>query len=233
MMSQSDLSKMQYDESVPTIATRQLPRSGFVQYKLCRRRHEFISISNLLAHAPERLHAENPEDNNEKIYGKTPEESEKPRKAYIRKCRLKHEAVANSLEEAGDRLFTLRACRQASGVAHTTNAIERLREFKRRIKTQTVLPSASCSCMLFVMAMQRGSLVAALRPGGSSNGTRSPSRKSPYARRNNSGLTWRGHAGAGCASRVCLIRPGWSSSTRPPLRPIWRGCAGAAHAACD
>src|SRR3984893_16223082 len=36
MMSQSDLSKMQYDRSAPTIATRQLPRSGFVQAGLCR-----------------------------------------------------------------------------------------------------------------------------------------------------------------------------------------------------
>src|SRR6478736_7520355 len=36
MMSQSDLSKMQYYGSAPTIATRQLPRSGFVQGTLCR-----------------------------------------------------------------------------------------------------------------------------------------------------------------------------------------------------
>jgi hypothetical protein len=36
MMSQSDLSKMQYDGSAPTIATRQLPRSGFVQCALSR-----------------------------------------------------------------------------------------------------------------------------------------------------------------------------------------------------
>jgi hypothetical protein len=61
---------------------------------------------NLLAHAPERLHQEITEDYNEMIYGKTPEEIEKHRKAFIRKWRLKHEAVAISLEEAGDRLFT-------------------------------------------------------------------------------------------------------------------------------
>jgi len=36
------------------------------------------------------------------IYAKTPDEIEKHRKAFIRKWRLKHEAV----EEAGDRLFT-------------------------------------------------------------------------------------------------------------------------------
>ena len=40
-------------------------------------------------------------------------------------------------------------------------------------------------------------------------------------------------AGAGCASKVCLIRPGWSSSTRLPFRPSWRGCAGAANAVSD
>jgi hypothetical protein len=39
MMSQSDLSKMQYDGSAPTIATRQLPRSGFVLCTLCQPRH--------------------------------------------------------------------------------------------------------------------------------------------------------------------------------------------------
>jgi putative transposase len=52
---------------------------------------------NLLAHAPERLHEEITEDYNEMIYAKTPEEIEKHRKAFIRKWRLKHEAVANSL----------------------------------------------------------------------------------------------------------------------------------------
>src|SRR6202166_1059320 len=40
MMSQSDLSKMQYDGSAPTIATRQLPRSGFVQLRLCGAPHK-------------------------------------------------------------------------------------------------------------------------------------------------------------------------------------------------
>jgi hypothetical protein len=61
------------------------------------------TVHNLLAHAPERLHEEITEDYNEMIYAKTPEEIEKHRKAFIRKWRLKHEAVANSLEEAGDR----------------------------------------------------------------------------------------------------------------------------------
>ena len=39
------------------------------------------------------------------IYAATPEEIEVRRKAFIRKWRLKHRAVADSLEEAGDALF--------------------------------------------------------------------------------------------------------------------------------
>ena len=51
-------------------------------------------------------------------------------------------AVADSLEEAGDRLFTFTRLPPTQWrSARTTNAIERLHEeFKRRIKTQTVLP---------------------------------------------------------------------------------------------
>lgn len=40
------------------------------------------------------------------IYAETAAEIEKRRKAFLRKWRLKCRAVADSLEEAGDRLFT-------------------------------------------------------------------------------------------------------------------------------
>src|ERR1700723_1541283 len=50
---------------------------------------------NLLAHAPERLHEEITDDYNKMIYAETPKEIETRRKAFIRKWRLKHEAVAN------------------------------------------------------------------------------------------------------------------------------------------
>jgi transposase-like protein len=56
---------------------------------------------NLLAHAPERLHEEIGTDYSDMIYAATREEIEVRRKAFIRKWRLKHRAVA----EAGDRLF--------------------------------------------------------------------------------------------------------------------------------
>jgi putative transposase len=94
------------------------------------------------------------------IYAKTAKEIETRRKAFIRKWRLKCRAVADSLEEAGDRLFTftrLPASQWRS--ARTTNAIERLHEeFKRRIKTQTVLPSAETAAMLFWALLASGQI---------------------------------------------------------------------------
>ncbi len=67
------------------------------------------------------------------------------------RTRLKHRAVADSLEEAGDRLFTFARLPPSQWRSlRTTNAIERLHEeFKRRIKTQTVLPSADTAAMMF------------------------------------------------------------------------------------
>ncbi len=61
---------------------------------------------NLLAHAPERLHEEISDDYRDRIYAATRGEVETRRKPFIRKWRLKCRAVADSLEEAGDRLFT-------------------------------------------------------------------------------------------------------------------------------
>jgi putative transposase len=61
---------------------------------------------NLLAHAPERLHEEISADYNDMIYAGTSKEIETRRKSFLRKWRLKCRAVADSLEEAGDQLFT-------------------------------------------------------------------------------------------------------------------------------
>jgi hypothetical protein len=94
------------------------------------------------------------------IYAATREEIEACRKAFIRKWRLKHRAVADSLEEAGDRLFTFTRLPPSQWrSARTTNAIERLHEeFKRRIKTQTVLPSADTAAMLFWALLASGQI---------------------------------------------------------------------------
>jgi putative transposase len=99
---------------------------------------------NLLAHAPEKLHDEITADYTDMIYADDAKEVEQRRRTFLRKWRLKCRAVADSLEEAGDRLFTfIRLPSSQWKSVRTTNAIERLHEeFKRRIKTQTVLPSA-------------------------------------------------------------------------------------------
>jgi putative transposase len=115
---------------------------------------------NLLAHAPERLHDEVTADYNDMIYATTREEIAARRKAFIRKWRLKHRAVADSLEEAGDRLFAFTRLPPGQWRSvRTTNAIERLHEeFKRRIKTQTVLPSADTAAMLFWALLASGQI---------------------------------------------------------------------------
>src|SRR4051795_4916689 len=97
---------------------------------------------NLLAHAPDRLHEEISADYTDMIYAASAAEVAERRKAFLRKWRLKCQAVADSLEEAGDKLFTFTRLPPSQWKsARTTNAVERLHEeFKRRIKTQTVLP---------------------------------------------------------------------------------------------
>ena len=117
-------------------------------------------LRNLIAHAPERLHDEITADYNDMIYATTPEEIAVRRKAFIRKWRLKHRAVTDSLDEAGDRLFTFARLPPSQWRSlRTTNAIERLHEeFKRRIKTQTVLPSADTAAMLFWALLASGQI---------------------------------------------------------------------------
>jgi transposase-like protein len=98
---------------------------------------------NLLGHAPKPLHDELTEDYRDMVYAETAAEVEAKRKAFLRKWRLKCRAMADSLEEAGERLFTFTRLDPSQWKsARTTNAIERLNEeFRRRIKTQTVLLS--------------------------------------------------------------------------------------------
>jgi transposase-like protein len=95
------------------------------------------------------------------IYADNAKAVEKRRKAFLRKWRDKCEAVATSLEEAGDKLFTFtRLPVEQWKSARTTNAIERLHlEFKRRIKTQTVLPTAETAAMLFWALLASGQIV--------------------------------------------------------------------------
>ena len=118
-------------------------------------------LRNLIAHAPKKLAQEVAADYTDMIYAENAKIVENRRKAFLRKWRDKCEAVATSLEEAGDQLFTFtRLPVEQWKSARTTNAIERLHlEFKRRIKTQTVLPSAETAAMLFWALLASGQIV--------------------------------------------------------------------------
>jgi transposase-like protein len=115
---------------------------------------------NLLAHAPDALHDEVTADYTDMIYAETAHEVQARRRAFVRKWRLRCPAVAASLEEAGERLFAFLLLPSSQWKsARTTNAIERLHEeFKRRIKTQTVLPSAETAAMLFWALLASGQI---------------------------------------------------------------------------
>ena len=115
---------------------------------------------NLIAHAPKSLHDELTEDYRDMIYAETAAEVEARRKAFLRKWRLRCKAVADSLEEAGDKLFTFTRFDPSQWKSlRTTNAIERLNEeFRRRIKTQAVLPCAETVPMLFWALMASGQI---------------------------------------------------------------------------
>ena len=99
-------------------------------------------------------------DYNDMIYAASKPEIEVKRKAFICKWRVKCRAVAESLEEAGDKLFTFtRFPKSQLKSIRTSNAIERLHEeFKRRINTQSVLPSAETAAMLFWALMASGQI---------------------------------------------------------------------------
>ncbi len=115
---------------------------------------------NLLAHAPETLHEELKEDYRRMMYADTAEEAIAERTVFLGKWRPKCPAVAKSLEEAGDRLFTfLRfpTCQWRS--IRTTNAIERLNEeFRRRVKVQGLQPNGESVCMLLWALVASGTV---------------------------------------------------------------------------
>ena len=113
------------------------------------------------------------------IYAESKAEIEAKRKAFIRKWRLKCRAVAVSLEEAGDKLFTFTRFPKSQWKSiRTSNAIERLHEeFKRRIKTQTVLPSAETAAMLFWALLASGQITMRKSTAGEASPKSRPIRR--------------------------------------------------------
>jgi transposase-like protein len=115
---------------------------------------------NLLAHAPKHLHDEIKAEFNDMMHAKTAADVLSKRRVFLAKWKLRCQPVANSLDEARERLFTfLRYPPEQWRSLRTTNAIERLHEeFKRRIKTQCLLPCAETAAMLFWALLASGQI---------------------------------------------------------------------------
>src|SRR5215211_3706280 len=99
-------------------------------------------------------------DFNDMMHAKTAGEVLARRKGFLAKWKLRCRPVATSLEEAGTRLFTcVRYPPEQWRSSRTTNAIERLHEeFKRRIKTQCLLPCAETAAMLLWVLLASGQI---------------------------------------------------------------------------
>jgi len=115
---------------------------------------------NLLAKAPAHLREELAEDYRRMIYAESREAVEQARRGFARKWKLRCQAVQQSLEEAGDQLFTFTAFPAAQWKAlRTTNALERINEeFRRRTKTQASLPNEEAVLLLLFGLLRSGQI---------------------------------------------------------------------------
>ena len=117
---------------------------------------------NLLAHAPKKLYDEISADYADMIYAKTVNEVDAeaqgvPAQMAPASCRAGRRQPGRS----GRPTLHLPALPKQSQwkSIRTTNAIERLHEeFKRRIKTQCMLPCADTACMLFWALLASGQI---------------------------------------------------------------------------
>lgn len=115
---------------------------------------------NLLAKAPAHLREELAEDYRRMIYAQSREAIEQARRGFVRKWKLRCQAVYQSFEEAGDQLFTFTAFPAAQWKAlRTTNALERINEeFRRRTKTQASLPNEEAVLLLLFGLLRSGQI---------------------------------------------------------------------------
>lgn len=108
-------------------------------------------LRNLLAKAPKHAQEAVHEDYNRLLYAPTQEAAGKARDSFLSKWRKLCPSVAASLEEAGEELLTFYGFPASQHKSlRTTNAIERLQEeFRRRVKTQSSLPSEKAALLVF------------------------------------------------------------------------------------
>ena len=117
-------------------------------------------LRNLEAHAPKRLHEELRQGYREIVYA---EDERAARRAWLRftaKWKKLCPAVVESLEEAGAELLTFYRFPESQWKGlRTTNIVERvIEEFRRRVKTQAVLPSEDSARLLLYGLVASGQL---------------------------------------------------------------------------
>jgi len=115
---------------------------------------------NLLAKAPRRLHEALTEDYRRMIYATTAADVHAARKTFRATWRRACPGVVTSLDEAGDDLFTFLQFPASQWKAlRTTNALERINEeFRRRTKTQAMLPSEDAVLVLLFGLLHSGAI---------------------------------------------------------------------------
>ena len=117
-------------------------------------------LRNLEAHAPKRLHEELREDYHDIVYAKDEQAARRAWLKFTTKWKKQCPAVSESLEEAGSDLLTFYRFPESQWKGlRTTNIVERVNEeFRRRVKTQAVLPSEDSALLLLYGLAASGQL---------------------------------------------------------------------------
>lgn len=128
--------------------------------KIALQRCVVHKLRNLEAKAPVKLREEAAADFRRMLYGETAAVVAKERVAFMKKWRLRCPPVAKSVEEAGEELFTfLHFPKTQWRALRTTNALERINgEFRRRTKTQAMLPSEDAVLVLLFGLLMSGQI---------------------------------------------------------------------------
>lgn len=117
-------------------------------------------LRNLEAHAPKRLHDELRQDYREIVYADGERAARKAWLKFTTKWKKRCLAVVESLDEAGDELLAFYRFPESQWKGlRTTNIVERvIEEFRRRVKTQAVLPSENSALLLLYGLAASGQL---------------------------------------------------------------------------
>jgi len=130
-------------------------------------------LRNLKSKAPARMQEELAEDYRRMIYADNPEAVDQQRQRFVKKWKLLCPAVIDSLNEAGDHLFTFTKFPRSQWKSlRTTNALERVNEeFRRRTKTQSSLPNADAVLLLLFGLLKTGQIRFCYKIDGMAQGS--------------------------------------------------------------